>query len=261
MLEDIRNSSSFEVPLAKDVYWVSYNILGKPKLAYNDIISLIHRSPEIKQCHIETIPDAITLFVLSDFQDANDNMYIEEDGIIWEHCKPGRVAVESNEGCCASCATWTNYLLAHCFEKSGYLSVIRPTNGHVFNFFVREGWYYFLDMQNFVRAYRSGICRQTGCRVDFASSRFLTSAMVKAASLEAYIRYYKRYVSRVVPEHLFIVHERETICPVGIKKTVLEKKCICLQKEETTLAFEDPEYKYIQYEMNEKYKPLKYPEW
>lgn len=262
LLDDIRNSPLFELPLAKNVYWVSFNSLGKAELSYEKIISLIAKEPEVKQQYINTIPDAISLFVLSDFKKADDNIYIEENGITWEHCKPGKIAVLSNEGCCASCAAWANYLLSSKFEKSGYLSVIRPRNGHVINFFVREGWYYFLDLQNFVQPYRQDICCQTGKRTDFVKTKFLTSVMVKAKSLEAYIKYYEKYVSRVVPEHLFVVHNMNTLLSVGIKKVYDDRKCIYLQKDKNIFVVENSvKHEFIDYEIGEKCKPLNYPKW
>lgn len=135
LIKNITFTPSFELKLAHNVFWVSYN-MNNNKMPIDILMQLINLSPEQKKEKINTIIDAVNLFILLDFKEINDNRNIKENEIMWEHHKPGYVSVLSNKGCCASCCSWANYLLADNFDETGYLSLIRSImGGHVINYF------------------------------------------------------------------------------------------------------------------------------
>lgn len=216
LINNIGYFTNFELKLANDVYWIPYNTKPNFELPINTITKLVTATPEEKREKINTVIDAVNLFILSDFKETSDNIYIEENGILWEHHKPGKFSVLTNEGCCASCCTWANYLLSNNFDESGYISLIRSMkSGHIVNYFRKKDWYLILDLQPFVKPYRDSICPQTGKRIDFIKSKFITGVLVKAKSIEAYIQFYSKYTSKIVPEHLYLKQNSENIQPIG----------------------------------------------
>lgn len=222
-LERLFPFEKFELCLAKDVYWVSFDYLGKCNYSFGEIVDMVEETPSIKSKNIKTIADAISLFVVSEFKEVSDTRYETIDGIQWEYYKNGLEAVSSNEGCCASCCAWTNFMLADKFKQFGVLGIIRPQGGHAINYFFKDDWFYFLDMNTMVSAYRNTICPQTGRRADFIKSAFITGILVKAKSIEGYVDFYGKYTQKKIPEHLFINEKRSYCCPLGenrVKNTI-----------------------------------------
>lgn len=216
LIESITFTPDFELKLANNVFWIPYNMNGVKALPIDVLTQLITMTPEQKKEKINTIIDAVNLFILSDFKEISDNILIKENEILWEHHKPGYISILSNEGCCASCCTWANYLLADNFDEAGYINIIRSIkSGHVVNYFKHRDWYYILDLQPFVGLYQNFICAQTGKRIDFIQSKFITGILVKAKSIEDYVNFYSRYTWKIMPEHLYLVQTSGIIQPIG----------------------------------------------
>lgn len=222
LIKNITFTPDFELKLANNVFWIPYNMNVNNALPINDLTKLITLTPEQKKEKINTIIDAVNLFILSNFDEYNDNIIIEENEIVWEYHKPGYISVLSNKGCCASCCTWANYLLADNFDEAGYINIIRSIkSGHVVNYFKnkKNDWYYILDLQPFVELYQGFICAQTGKRIDFIKSKFITGILVKAKSIEDYVNFYSRYTSKIMPEHLYLVQTSSIVQPIGFLST------------------------------------------
>ena len=232
------NGASFETKLSEDVYWVPFDEEGKNKHSYDEIKSLTKMSPYEKQKKVNTIADAIVLFIVSDFDEKDDNIYIQEGNIKWEFHKPGDVAITSNCGCCASCCSWVTYLLANNFEEVGIIGIIRPIGGHAISYFYKEPWYYILDLNTLVSKYRNTICPQSGLRADFVKSSFITGILVKAKSIEAYVRFYRRYTQKKIEEHLFIRERLLYACPIGEKFEHYKKRHIYIPNDQNISIIE-----------------------
>ena len=217
-LERLFPSEKFELCLARNVYWIPFDYLGKCSYPFEEMVAMIEESPSIKCRKIKTIADAISLFVVSEFKEISDTRYKIIDGIQWEYYKDGLEAVLSNEGCCASCCAWVNYMLSDKFEQFGILGIIRPQGGHAINYFFKDGWFYFLDMNTMVSTYRDMICPQTGRRADFIKSKFITGILAKSKSIEDYVNFYARYTQKKISEHLYINERRAFCCPIGENK-------------------------------------------
>lgn len=211
---------SFQLPLSKDVFWVPYTCLSdKSTYTYEEMQKIVTLTPEEKRKCINSIEDAIKLFVLSDFSETDDTTKIMSNGLLWEHYTEGRLAVSTNNGCCATCCAWANYLLQDNFQEVGILGIIRPVGGHAINYLYDGEWYYIIDFQTLIKKYRDKICPQTGKRSDFTKSGFISGILVKTNSLESYVRYYSRYTRQLIPEHLFLKETTVNACPIGERRT------------------------------------------
>lgn len=235
-VEKIFNPGRFELQLAKDVFWVPYNVLGDALYTIEEIKNITQCTPEEKQIKIKTLFDALQLFIISDFNIYDDAVRIIRNNVEWEYYRNGYNAVLDNGGCCSSCCAWLNYIYLEKMEKFGILAIIRPLGGHGINYFYQDGWYYFVDTEIFTKMYIGHICPQTGMRADFLKSRFLTGVMIKARTIEAFARYYRRYSFNIFPELLFIDEGgKSQSLPIG---SLLGKRHILIPREKNVSVVE-----------------------
>ena len=96
--ETLRYNANFRVKVAEGVNWMPVNTLGKPNMTSEEIEAL-GKDPEKLKDMLNTLYDIIQYIQLADFIEANDNIRIEDDGMSWEHHKPGEMAIITNEGC------------------------------------------------------------------------------------------------------------------------------------------------------------------
>ena len=149
-LAALRCDAAFEIEVYEGVYWVPASALGQTTLTNAQIYELLSDSPEEKQAEISTLYEALQLYQIGDFQSADDNIRIAENGINWEYHTPGRLAVENNCGCCATDSAWLCYLLDGDYDELGYISTSqRDGSGHIYNY-IRDGeWYYIIDLTHY----------------------------------------------------------------------------------------------------------------
>ena len=211
-------SYDFEVKIAKDLYWVPLSILGNANYTITELEMFSKKSVEEKKSLNLTLLDAVNLFRLSNFEEYNDVIMQQEDnGIIWEHHKPGYYSVLTNGGCCASCASWLAFLLEDKYEKMGFLCYIRTNqSGHCINYIYHEGWYYFIDMSLQVEKYRSKIAKETGKIEDYLVSRPIANVFMKAGSISAYVEYLSKYYKLQNRTFLFSKLEGTVVPPISL---------------------------------------------
>lgn len=95
-LSTLRYDSLFEIEIATDIYWVPARALGKSKFTNAEMFNLTVRSPEEKQAAISSLYEALQLYEIGGFTTLDDCIQTDENGIIWEHHKPGYDAVLTN---------------------------------------------------------------------------------------------------------------------------------------------------------------------
>ena len=154
-LKTLRHDADFELEVYPGVYWVPANALGSSRYTNADIYQMLDASPEDKQQLISTLYEALQLYQIGNFTSSDDNIRIFENGINWEHHKPGYYAVLSNSGCCATDSNWLRYILSSDYEQVGYLATSqRDGGGHVYN-------YIFLRLQS---SFRRDACKSCSRR-------------------------------------------------------------------------------------------------
>jgi len=209
----------FEVKIAKDLYWIPLSILGQANYSIIELQLALTRSVEEKKTLNLTLLDAVNLFRLSNFEEYNDVIMLqEENGIIWEHHKPGYYSVLSNGGCCSSSASWLAFLLEDKYEEIGYLCYVRSNqSGHCINYIYHEGWYYFIDMSLQVEKYRSKIAKETGKIKDYLISRPFANAFMKAPTIRAYVEYLSKYYKVQNRSFLFSRSKGTIVPPISLQ--------------------------------------------
>ena len=159
-LKTLRHDVSFDVEVFPGVRWVNAATLGTSRYSNQEIHGMLDASPEEKRDKISTLYEALQLFQVGNFTGSDDNVRIFENGINWEHHKPGYHAVRTNTGCCATDSNWLRYILDGDYEQVGFIATSQPDgSGHVFNYILQEGLYYIIDLTHY---------RATGSVIDTA---------------------------------------------------------------------------------------------
>ncbi|MGN1249488.1 MAG: hypothetical protein ACI4XW_05355, partial [Candidatus Spyradocola sp.] len=101
-LATLRHDAAYEVEVTPGVYWVPARALGESRYTNAQIAQMAQNTPEEKRSAISTLYEALQLYQVGGFLSADDNVRINENGLNWEHHKPGYYAVLTNCGCCAT---------------------------------------------------------------------------------------------------------------------------------------------------------------
>ncbi|MGM9588137.1 MAG: hypothetical protein ACI3VA_11725 [Candidatus Limivicinus sp.] len=149
-LMTLRYDADYVVEVHPDVYWVPARSLGDSQYSNAEIFQMLQASPEDKQAAVSTLYEALQLYQVGGFASADDNIRMRENGIDWEHHKPGYYAVLTNCGCCATDSNWLHYILDGDYDEIGYIATSqRDGSGHVFNYILQDGWYYMIDLTHY----------------------------------------------------------------------------------------------------------------
>lgn len=149
-LKTLRHDADFEVRIADGIYWVPANALGESRYTNAEIYDMLTLSPGKKQSKFSTLYEALQLYQVGNFYSSDDNIRVYENGINWEHHKPGYDAVRTNNGCCATSANWLNYILKNDYDEVGYIETSQADgSGHIYNYIKQDGWYYIIDMAHY----------------------------------------------------------------------------------------------------------------
>ncbi len=185
----LRHDADYEVEVFEGVSWIHASKLGKSRFSNKEVFNMIGESPEFKQAEIKTLYEALQLYQIGGFAASDDNVRILENGINWEHHKPGYYAVLTNNGCCATSANWLNYILKDDYDEVGFIATSqRDGNGHIYNYIKEGGWYYFIDLTHY-RTDWIATAPETGDMNDYYNSDFVLGNIHKAKSVEAFVNY------------------------------------------------------------------------
>ena len=190
-LATLRHDAAFEVEVNPGVYWVPARALGESRYTNAQIAQMAQNTPEEKRSAISTLYEALQLYQVGGFLSADDNVRIGENGLNWEHHKPGYYAVLTNCGCCATDSNWLHYILDGDYDEVGYVAYSqRDGNGHVFNYILQNGWYYVIDLTHY-HAGGSSIdtAPESGNQIDYSATDYILGNIHKTQSLEAYAAY------------------------------------------------------------------------
>ena len=215
-LRFLLHSGHFQIQISKDLYWVPVNTIGSPQHSVQDIRDISMCTPQQKRAYINTLYDAVQLFVACNFHDLLDIVVIEENNIEWEHHKPGYYAILTNCGCCASDAAWLRYLLFEKYQDVGYISFSRPNgSGHVFNYILSDGWYYLYDLCPLTEKYIKNVLVESGKMADFLKAKYVTGALLQCRQLESFALFFTRLQLRGGFDHLFFKHSGAEVGPIS----------------------------------------------
>lgn len=185
----LRHEADFQMEVAPEIFWVPARHLGESRYSNAQIHQLLGASPEEKQQQISSLYEALQLYQIGNFAAADDNIRQAENGINWEHHKPGYDAVRTNEGCCATSANWLNYILDGDYEEVGYIATSqRDGSGHIFNYIFQDGWYYIIDLTHYRTDWIS-TAEENGDLNMYHSTDFIPGNIHKTRDIQRYVDY------------------------------------------------------------------------
>lgn len=212
----LNSNISYEVPLAKGVYWVPISVLGASSLDID--ISFLNCSVEQKREAVHTLYDAVHLFIEGRFLNCSDAVRIQERDNQWEHHKDGFHAVRTNEGCCASSASWLSYMISDRYDEVGLIAIFRNSKyGHVLNYIKHKAWFYIIDMMMYTDKYICNAIPEDGSKFTLSKRKFITSAFCKTNDLKLWEAYYNRYYSASNNKQFCIAISEANMPPISVE--------------------------------------------
>ncbi len=188
-LMTLRHGADFEVEVAPGVYWVPAVSLGESRYTNGQVYDMLPAAPEEKAELIGTLYEALQFYQIGNFTASDDNQRIPENGVNWEHHKPGYYAVLTNTGCCATDSNWLNYLLAGDYDEVGYIATSQPDgSGHIYNCIYEDGWYYIIDLTHYRHSdYNTAV--ENGDLNGYHRSDFILGNIHKTRDIHHYVDY------------------------------------------------------------------------
>lgn len=213
-LKTLRHEASFQQEVYEGVYWVPAVTLGTSRYTNMDIHQMLSASPEDKQRNISTLYEALQLYQVGNFTPSDDNIRIFDNGINWEHHKPGYHAVRTNTGCCATDSNWLHYILYGDYEEVGYFATSqRDGSGHVYNYILHEGWYYIVDLTHY---HASGSimdsAEENGDLSSYRATDFILGNIHKTRNIQNYVDYVQ--ATFYDPPGLMLMYTAENVLAV-----------------------------------------------
>lgn len=215
-LATLRHDADFEVEVAPGVYWVPASALGGSRYSNMDVYAMLPASPEEKQAAASTLYEALQFYQVGGFMPADDNIRLMENGVNWEHHKPGYHAVRTNCGCCASDSNWLRYMLDGDYDEIGYIATSqRDGSGHVYNYILQDGSYYFIDLTHYHAGsnYDTGV--EDGSLSSYYACDFLLGNIHRTESVQAYVDYVQQ-TSGDAPGLMFMYTAENTPAVDGV---------------------------------------------
>ena len=253
--ETLRYNANFKVKVAEGVNWVPANTLGKPNITAEEIEALDGDPEQLKE-NLNTLYDVIQYIQVADFRSAHDNIRIDEDGISWEHHKPGEMAIITNEGCCATISNLMNFLLEGDYGEVGFIAYLQSDgSGHVFNYIKYNNLYYFIDLTHYRNDFMCTAV-EDGTLASYYDSDFIAGNVHETVKIEDYVKYYRDNSND--PSELWSLYMAKNCLPIGSVNDgiLLEMVYPESSKERVKIVYDDPNDN-IQYSF--KKGPTKYP--
>jgi len=253
--ETLRYNASFRVEVAEGVSWVPVNTLGKPNMTSEEIEAL-NKDPENLREKLNTLYEVIQYIQTADFSSADDNVRIDEEGISWEHHKPGEMAIMTNEGCCATISNLMNFILENNYEEVGFIAYSQSDGrGHVFNYIKHNNLYYFVDLIH----YRNDFMHtsvEDGTLASYYATDYIAGNVHEATMIEDYVKYCRDNYND--PPELWSLYMAKNCLPIGHinDETMLEIFYPESSKKRVNIIYDDPNDN-IQYSFVKS--PTKYP--
>lgn len=221
---NVRNvifNADFEVELAKDLFWVPINSLGKTRFTNDYFLNLIDFNLTYVQEVVGNVYEAIQFLNALKFRESKDVSLVESQGIIWEYHCSGIEAIKNKSGCCTSVASALKFLCEKSYDYLGFIYFVRQdSSNHVLCYILMDGTYFIFDPSAYVYGDLEDIVLETGEKKDIMGKLF-TSVCIKTTNINNFVKFYQRIL--LYNDHKFIFFnffDSET----SIEKVALELK-------------------------------------
>jgi len=168
--------------------------------------------------------------------------------------------VRTNTGCCATDSNWLHYILSGDYDEVGYLATSqRDGSGHVYNYILHDGWYYFIDLTHY-HASGSPINNavEDGDMNSYRATDFILGNIHKTQSVQAYVDYVQQNFGD--PPGLMFMYTAENVLavegrPNGSMVQIIYEEA---NGQQIDVIFDDPN---DQLEFIRMPSPVNLPDW
>lgn len=146
-----------------DYYQIPFE-LGYPQYNVDEIQQMIKDELTLNEVaeKISTLADLVQYLHQKKYMGTNGDLQFQYNGDNWFLNRSARVVFQENEGNCGGNSNLANYILRGDFDSQGYVAETANQGGHIYNYFVVDGTYYFCD---FVQIIMDGNYNQRSYRV------------------------------------------------------------------------------------------------
>lgn len=255
---NLRANASFCTKIYPGVYWIPVNTLGKSRLTNKDIENMKDDSPEAKREKITNLYELIQLIQIGGFEIVDDNIYEQHGDLKWEKHTTGKDAVRLNRGCCASIASFGNYILNGKYDEVGLIGISSLSgNGHVVNYIIYQSRIFIIDLFSMTNRFASEICIETGFKWDYVKTAIPTSILMTVDSFEDFANFFCKFMYLRSKEYLFFQYSSLNCFPIAVqihegKTTIFLPKTKSIKKIESLRNTEHMDVQWIELSKEEE---------
>ena len=99
---------------------------------------------------IHTYPDLVQYLHNRNYTVDNGDLHFYYHGREYSVNRSAQTAFDANKGNCGGGSNLVNYILRGDYDSQGYVILASMCGGHVYNYFERDGYYYFCDLMQIV---------------------------------------------------------------------------------------------------------------
>ena len=128
--------------------WPDILDMAAPKLTLEEVQTMILENLTLDEVaeKIDTLADLIQYLHQKGFVFGSGDLQFRYGPCIWSVNRSAQVVFEDNVGNCGGGSNLANYILRGDFEEQGYVKHSWNANGHITNYFMQDGLYYFFDL-------------------------------------------------------------------------------------------------------------------
>lgn len=217
---NLRDSADFKIVVSQCLFWVPFNKLGYSRYSNLEIHSFLQETPFQKQKKMLNAYEAIQLLQLSEFKYKTDYRWIETNGKLWEHHKPGYWAIITNTGCCSSIVSWFNFIVRNSYLQKGCILCSRENGfGHVINYIYHNSKFYIFDLSTMLYENKNEVCIESGLKSDFKIKNGKIPACLETIDLKYFVLYHSRLEKiRGINSVYFLIEDNDYIPPINLEK-------------------------------------------
>ena len=138
---------------------------GKPQYSEEEIKEMVAADLTLDEAaeKLSTLADVVQYLYLRGYLSESGELKVSYSGYEWGVNRSPHVVFDNNIGNCGGSSNLVNYLLRNDYDEQGYVHEASNDGGHVYNYFKKDGVYYFCDMMEVI--YEEGTYSNRGYTV------------------------------------------------------------------------------------------------
>jgi len=122
--------------------------MAPPKLSFAEVQNMVAQNMSLDDVadRIDTLADLLQYLHQRGYTVDNGDLHFRYGEYEWSVNRSAETVLENNMGNCGGGSNLVNYILRDDFDEQGYVQEVANQGGHIYNYFMRDGMYYFFDL-------------------------------------------------------------------------------------------------------------------